>query len=169
MYDYITKELPSILSSASLPLDLSRSSIFGHSMGGHGALTLYLKGDVPYKSCSAFSPICHPTACPWGEKAFGGYLSGGLDEGKKHDATILIGDTKGKKLNILIDSGLADNFYEQKQLLPEDFEEAARKAGHGEEEVKIRLQEGYDHSCELRQKWARIGLGGRLTISVSPS
>lgn len=149
MYSHIVHEIPSVLSEAKLPLDLSRSSIFGHSMGGHGALTLYLReGSNKYKAASAFSPICHPTACPWGEKAFKGYLSGGVEAGKEHDATELIssGTTKGKKLNILIDSGLADNFYEQKQLLPEDFEAAARKAGHGEDEVRVRLQEGYDHS-----------------------
>lgn len=149
MYDHVVKELPQQLEAAGLPIDFSRASIFGHSMGGHGALTLYLKeGDSKYKSCSAFSPICHPTACPWGDKAFKGYLAGGVEEGKAHDATELISKVQGKKLNILIDSGLADNFYQQKQLLPEDFEAAARKAGHGEDEVKIRLQDGYDHSCE---------------------
>lgn len=103
MYDHVTKELPEVIEgSKDIPVDLSRVSIFGHSMGGHGALTLYLKeGDKKYKSASAFSPICHPTACPWGEKAFKGYLAGGVEEGKAHDATELISQSNGKKLNIL--------------------------------------------------------------------
>lgn len=102
MYTHIVSEIPAALQEAKLPIDFSRASIAGHSMGGHGALTLYLKeGDKKYKSASAFSPICHPTACPWGDKAFKGYLEGGVEEGKKHDATELIAGTRGKKLNIL--------------------------------------------------------------------
>lgn len=101
MYDHIVKEIPEQLKAADLPIDFSKSSVFGHSMGGHGALTLYLKGEAGFKSCSAFSPICHPTACPWGEKAFKGYLAGGVEEGKQHDATELVATSKGKKLNIL--------------------------------------------------------------------
>lgn len=103
MYDHVTKELPQVLSAEKgSELDFSRVSIFGHSMGGHGALTIYLKeGTQKYKSVSAFAPITHPTACPWGEKAFGGYLAGGVEEGKQHDATELIAKTSGQKLNIL--------------------------------------------------------------------
>lgn len=119
-------------------------------MGGHGALTLYLKNPTQYKSASAFSPICHPTKCPWGEKAFGNYLDGGVDEGKAHDATELLlkaGGPDKRKLAILIDSGLGDNFYKEKQLLPEDFANAAMEQGYTDEHVTIRLQDGYDHSC----------------------
>lgn len=120
-YDFVTSELPSLLSSLSIPLDLSRSSIFGHSMGGHGALTLYLKSliasspSTAYLSASAFAPIANPTKCQWGEKAFKGYLKGGVDEGKVYDATELIKKVKGKEVKILVDVGTGDQFYKQKQ------------------------------------------------------
>lgn len=121
-------------------------------MGGHGALTLYLREAGAFKSCSAFAPIAHPTAAPWGKKAFGGYFNDAESRGKEHDATELIFklSAESRKLDILIDSGTGDNFYEQKQLLPEDFEAAARKAGYEKSQVQVRLQDGYDHSCELR-------------------
>lgn len=149
MYEFITKELPEVLKSNNLPLDLAKASISGHSMGGHGALTLYLKNPSLYKSASAFAPICHPTKCPWGEKAFSNYLQGGIEEGKANDATELllkVGGPDKRKLNILIDSGLGDNFYNDKQLLPEDFAKAAMDQGYTDEHIAIRLQEGYDHS-----------------------
>jgi len=87
--------------------DFSRQSIFGHSMGGHGALTIYLNslisGTKQYRSCSAFSPICEPSIAPWGQKAFKGYLAGGIEEGKaRYDASVLVGRVKGA-INILID------------------------------------------------------------------
>lgn len=135
MYKFITEELPSFLSS--LPIDTSRSSIFGHSMGGHvrlfpspsfssttdplrlsqGALTLYLKNlsSSLYLSASAFAPITNPTQCPWGEKAFKGYLAGGVDEGKQYDATELLKEAKGKDVKILVDVGTGDQFYKDKQ------------------------------------------------------
>lgn len=84
-------------------------------MGGHGALVLYLRNLDKYRSASAFAPIANPTKAPWGEKAFGGYLKGGIDEGKEYDATELIGQARGKELNIRIDVGTGDNFYKQKQ------------------------------------------------------
>lgn len=118
-------------------------------MGGHGALTLYLKNPDLYRSASAFSPICHPTKCPWGEKAFGNYLEGGVEEGKQNDATELLLKTGGpskRPLHILIDSGLGDNFYKDKQLLPEDFAKAAMEQGYTDDQVAVRLQDGYDHS-----------------------
>ncbi|BGP43034.1 hypothetical protein JCM10450v2_007153 [Rhodotorula kratochvilovae] len=152
MYDFITTELPSLLSQLSLPLDLSRSSIFGHSMGGHGALTLYFKSllasspSTKYLSASAFAPIANPTKCPWGEKAFGGYLAGGTDEGKEYDATELIGKLKGKDLKVLIDVGTGDQFYQQKQLLPENFIAARDAAGFSSSAVSVNLHEKYDHS-----------------------
>lgn len=171
MYEYIVSELPARLKASGLPLvriripplpppprrltdrltalqDTSRASITGHSMGGHGALTLYLREQTRFRSCSAFAPICHPTACPWGQKAFQGYLAGGTEEGKAHDATLLIANQAGKRrLDILIDSGTADDFYKQNQLLPEAFADAAKKAGFGDDQVNVRLQDGYDHSC----------------------
>jgi len=148
MYTHIRDEIPSVLKQNDFPLDFSRQSIFGHSMGGHGALTIYLKNidsSTPYLSASAFAPVSNPTKAPWGEKAFKGYLSGGVEEGKAHDATELVSKVKGK-VNILMDYGDGDKFYQQKQLLPEHFVEAAEKAGHGSNEITSRLQSGYDHS-----------------------
>ncbi|KAL0476983.1 S-formylglutathione hydrolase [Acrasis kona] len=146
MYSYITQELPGLLSKElSDKLDLSRQSIFGHSMGGHGALTLFLKNPGLYKSASAFSPICHPSdpRCQWGQKAFTGYLGSDSSTWKQHDATELIKTYEGPKVEILIDQGSADNFLPQNQLQPEEFEKAAKECGYP---VKVRMQEGYDHS-----------------------
>ncbi len=97
-------------------------------MGGHGALTLYLKNRSSYLSASAFSPICNPTSCEWGKKAFTGYLADGLKEGEQYDATLLLQQTN-QKPNILIDSGTADDFYKQGQLLPENFQKVAAEKG----------------------------------------
>ncbi|GAA5953547.1 hypothetical protein JCM10213_009319 [Rhodosporidiobolus nylandii] len=146
MYTYLTEELPSLLTS--LPLDLSRSSIFGHSMGGHGALTLYLKNlsSKKYLSASAFAPIANPTQCPWGEKAFKGYLAGGLDEGKQYDTTELLKEKKGEDIKILVDVGTGDQFYQQKQLLPENLIAARDAAGFSAEQVEVNLHQNYDHS-----------------------
>ncbi|KAI8615349.1 esterase [Chytriomyces sp. MP71] len=147
MESFITKDLFAALRLLELPLDFSRVSVSGHSMGGHGALTLYLKHRDLFKAASAFSPICNPTQCPWGIKAFNGYFVRGVEEGKKHDATELIKVApKDVKVDILIDSGLADNFYIQHQLLPENFEKAAHAAGFGPDQVAVNLHEGYDHS-----------------------
>ncbi|CBQ69248.1 probable esterase D [Sporisorium reilianum SRZ2] len=141
MYDFVVRELPDKLRD--LPIDTARASITGHSMGGHGALTLYLKNRAAYRSASAFSPICNPTQCAWGKKAFQDYLSGGLDEGKLYDATLLLKDAQGD-VHILIDSGTADDFYKQGQLLPENFRDVAQDKGL--KGVQVRLQDGYDHS-----------------------
>jgi S-formylglutathione hydrolase len=129
METYITRELPSELYKSFPELDSSRVSITGHSMGGHGALTLFLKKPGMYKSVSAFAPICNPSKCPWGEKAFKGYLGEDKEAWKGHDATELVKGWKGEELDILIDVGTADNFYKQKQLLPENFKEAYTEAG----------------------------------------
>lgn len=114
---YITEELPSLIASSDLPIDTKTASIFGHSMGGHGALTLYLNHAGLYKSSSAFAPITNPINAPWGKKAFAGpngndgYLAGGIEEGKKYDATEIIAGKKGEDINILIDTGTGDNLY----------------------------------------------------------
>lgn len=144
MESYITSELPQALWAA-FPdkLDSERVSIFGHSMGGHGALTLFLKHPGMYKSVSAFAPISNPINCPWGQKAFSGYLGDDKEQWKKHDATELVKGWKGKGFKTLIDVGTADNFYKQGQLLPENFEKAAKEAGA---EVEVRYQPEYDHS-----------------------
>lgn len=164
MYSYITSELPGVLRSFD-ELDASRISITGHSMGGHGALTCFMKNPGMYKSVSAFAPIANPSACPWGEKAFGGYL--GEDRGKwaQHDATELVKGWKGP-LEVLIDVGTGDNFYKQKQLLPEHFVEAAEKADV--KGVQLRMQPDYDHSyffmasfADDHVEWAADRLGAK--------
>lgn len=143
MYSYITEELPKALFGHFKELDGSRVSITGHSMGGHGALTLFLKNPGKYKSVSAFAPITNPSKCPWGEKAFSGYFgASNKDKWSQHDATELIKKYSGDT-DILIDVGTGDNFYKQKQLLPENFEAAAKEAG---KKVNVRYQPDYDHS-----------------------
>jgi S-formylglutathione hydrolase len=138
MESYITKELPKALTSEFKELDGSRISISGHSMGGHGALSLFLRNPGMYKSVSAFAPIANPSNCDWGKKAFSGYF--GEDEKSKwaeHDSTELVKKYEGK-FEALIDVGTGDNFYKQGQLLPENFEKASG--------VKVNMREGYDHS-----------------------
>lgn len=142
MYTYITSELPSSLYASFPQLDSSKVSIMGHSMGGHGALTLFLKNPGMYKSVSAFAPISNPKACPWGQKAFTGYLAK-PDEWDAYDATELVKGHKGR-FEALIDVGDGDNFYKQGQLLPENLVEACKiRGGSG---VELRVQPGYDHS-----------------------
>lgn len=153
MYTYITEELPAQLFSEFKELDGGRVSITGHSMGGHGALTLFLKNPGKYKSCSAFAPIANPSECPWGQKAFKGYF--GEDSKEKwaeHDATELVKQWKGK-LELLIDVGTGDNFYKQGQLLPENFIEAAKKAGN-DSGIQLRMQPDYDHSYYFMASFA---------------
>jgi S-formylglutathione hydrolase len=103
MESYITSELPKALFSSFPLLDSSRVSVMGHSMGGHGALTLFLKNPGMYKSVSAFAPIANPSQCPWGEKAFKGYLGDDREQWKRHDATELVQGWKGGQLDMLID------------------------------------------------------------------
>eukprot|EP01083_Nonionella_stella_P094943 266495_1 len=141
MYSYITKELPDLVES-NFPVTMKKS-VFGHSMGGHGALVVYLKNPGLYESVSAFAPICNPSKCPWGEKAFSGYLGDDREEWKQYDACDLVGSFKGKQQSILVDQGMEDGFYPKKQLLPENFVAACEKANHP---LVMRYQEGYDHS-----------------------
>jgi S-formylglutathione hydrolase len=135
MESYITTELLDTLFSDPVfgaYLDRAKGvAITGHSMGGHGALTLYLKHPGLFKSVSAFAPISNPVNCPWGQKAFKGYLGeGNVEEWKKHDATELLRKVPaGTDVKALVDVGLADGFYKQGQLLPENLEAAAKEAG----------------------------------------
>ncbi|TVY30023.1 S-formylglutathione hydrolase [Lachnellula hyalina] len=146
MESYITSELPTQLFASFPSLDSTRQSITGHSMGGHGALTLFLKNPGLYKSVSAFAPISNPVNCPWGQKAFAGYLGEDKDSWKAHDASELLKGYKGKApFETLIDVGTGDNFYKQGQLLPENFVAAAKESGN-EKGVVVRYQDGYDHS-----------------------
>ncbi len=140
MYDYVAEELPAALASITA-LDLSRESISGHSMGGHGALTLALNQPARYRSISAFAPISSPTRCPWGEKALGSYLGNNKASWERHDAALLLSAVETTP-PILVDQGGADNFLEE-QLKPELLQEAV--AGRNLP-VELRLQPGYDHS-----------------------
>lgn len=141
MYDYVTQELPELL-EADLPLIPGLKSISGHSMGGHGALICALKNPDAYQSVSAFSPICNPVNCGWGKGCFGAYLGDDVSAWEQYDATALV--KSGAKVNdILIEQGKADEFYDEKQLLPENFQAACEAAGQS---VTIRMQAGYDHS-----------------------
>jgi S-formylglutathione hydrolase len=143
MYSYVTQELPQLI-DADFATDRQRVGIFGHSMGGHGALVMALKNPERYRSVSAFAPIAAPKSCPWGEKAFTGYL--GADKGRwsAYDATELVAEVKdaARRPAILIDQGSSDQFLE-KQLQPHLFEAAAKKAGYP---LTLRHQTGYDHS-----------------------
>ncbi|WP_017660267.1 S-formylglutathione hydrolase [Baaleninema simplex] len=141
MYSYVTEELPALVAE-SFPVDTSRQSVFGHSMGGHGALVCALRNPSRYQSVSAFAPIAAPTRCPWGEKAFRGYLGENRQDWKLYDASELVGSS-GWNRPILIDQGEADSFLSQGQLLPEVFEDVCKAAGV---EVQLRRQAGYDHS-----------------------
>ncbi len=140
MYDYVTKELPALITGL-FPVDPVKKSITGHSMGGHGALICHLKNPGAYASASAFSPICNPTKCPWGEKAFKGYL-GSVEEGKAYDATELMAAYQGPRAPILVDQGTADGFLKD-QLLPENLKQAAFKAGYP---LSLNMRPLYDHS-----------------------
>lgn len=143
MYDYVTQELPALLAAhLSAQLDLSRVGIMGHSMGGHGALTIALKNPAGYKAVSAFAPICHPTQVPWGVKAFTGYLGEDQSTWAEYDATELLKKYAGPGLPTLVDVGTADNFLPT-QLMPEALEAAAKEKSFP---LTMRMQEGYDHS-----------------------
>lgn len=142
MYTYVTNELPKLVES-NFPVIPGKRSIFGHSMGGHGALISSLKNPGMFCSVSAFAPICNPINCPWGQKAFSGYLGEDRSTWEAYDATELIKKYSGSPLNILIDQGDADEFYICAQLLPDNFLRAAQDSGVP---VKYRLQKGYDHS-----------------------
>ncbi|MGH8193609.1 MAG: S-formylglutathione hydrolase [Woeseiaceae bacterium] len=142
MYDYVTRELPELV-FAEFPGDRARQGIFGHSMGGHGALTIGLKNKSTYRSISAFAPICSPMNCPWGQKAFSQYLGSGKNAWREYDATELvksIGNAKPKN-KILIDQGLADQFLDE-QLHPHLFEAACKAQGVA---FELRRHDGYDH------------------------
>lgn len=140
MYDYVTKELPALV-EREFPADASRVGVFGHSMGGHGALTIHLKNQKKFKTCSAFAPIVAPSQVPWGKKAFSNYLGSDETAWADYDATMLVAKSPSKA-DILIDQGTADNFLDE-QLKPDLFADAATRAG---QKFTLRMQEGYDHS-----------------------
>ncbi|WP_337053502.1 S-formylglutathione hydrolase [Pseudoxanthomonas sp. USHLN014] len=139
MDDYIVEELPALI-EANFPVSDARS-IFGHSMGGHGALAIALRNPQRYRSVSAFSPIVAPTQVPWGQKAFAAYLGEDRAAWKAYDATELV-KTSAPRLPLLIDQGDADEFLEG-QLKPQLFTQAAAEVGYP---ITLRMQPGYDHS-----------------------
>ena len=139
MYSYVTRELPALV-AANLPVRAGATGIFGHSMGGHGALVCALRNPELYRSVSAFAPICAPTQCPWGHKALGNYLGANRGAWRNWDATELVGQ-KALPGKILIDQGTADKFLAE-QLHPHLLEAAARSSG---QKLELRMQPGYDH------------------------
>jgi S-formylglutathione hydrolase len=142
MESYITAELLPLLANA-LPIDADHTGIFGHSMGGHGALTLALRHPGLFRSVSAFAPICAPSQCPWGDKAFTGYLGNDVSAWSEHDATALMRKAAiaPYPAGILVDQGLSDKFLLE-QLHPQLFEEACASVG---QPLTLRRHAGYDH------------------------
>ena len=142
MESYITQELLPLATKA-LPIDAARVGIFGHSMGGHGALTLALKHPALFTSVSAFAPICAPTQCPWGRKAFTGYLGADESDWAAHDASALMSALTAAPYpgGILIDQGLADKFLTE-QLHPQRFADACAAL---DQPLVLRMHAGYDH------------------------
>jgi len=147
MYSYVTRELPALI-EAQLPAQAGMMSIFGHSMGGHGALVCALRNPQQYRSVSAFAPIAAPSQCPWGIKALGNYLGPDRTAWADYDASELVARRTfpGK---ILIDQGSADQFLVE-QLLPDRFSGAAQEAGQA---FELRMQAGYDHGYYFIQSF----------------
>ena len=140
MWTYVTEELPALV-AAEFPVDPARQGVTGHSMGGHGALTVALRHPGRFRSVSAFAPIVAPSQVPWGEKALGGYLGDDRTVWRRHDAVALIEDG-ARHAELLVDVGEADPFVE-KELRPELLERACAEAGIA---LTVRRQPGYDHS-----------------------
>ena len=139
MYSYVTRELPDLV-TAEFPVDGGRMGIFGHSMGGHGALVAGLRNPDRFRTVSAFAPIAAPSHCPWGEKAFGNYLGPDRAAWAAYDATELVAGG-ARTSGILVDQGLDDQFLAT-QLHPDRFEAACRRAG---QKLTLRRHAGYDH------------------------
>jgi S-formylglutathione hydrolase len=140
MYSYVVEELPKII-AANFRADLARSGIMGHSMGGHGALTIALRNPQRYRSVSAFAPICAPSQVPWGTKAFSGYLGDDRARWASHDTVELIRQGRRFPDTLLVDQGTSDKFLKD-QLRPELLTEACKAAG---QPLDLRMHSGYDH------------------------
>lgn len=147
MESYVAEELYDLVIQQ-FAVQAERIGIFGHSMGGHGALTLALKHPEKFKSVSAFAPICAPSQCPWGEKAFSNYLGSDQAEWLKHDATALVQTKTAHFADILIDQGLSDQFYSQ--LNPALFQQACQAVG---QPLTLREHAGYDHGYYFIQSF----------------
>ncbi len=140
MFDYVTQELPSVLATSDLALDHRRTSVSGHSMGGHGALVVALRNPGRYRAVSAFAPISAPSECPWGQKAFSGYLGEDRSTWAAWDACELL-RTAAEPQTLLVDQGGADSFLEE-QLGIDTLEQVCREHGH---DLDLRIRPGYDH------------------------
>lgn len=140
MYDYVSKELPALINEE-FAVDAQQQSISGHSMGGHGALTIALNNPTEFRSVSAFAPIASPLNCPWGEKALSGYLGDDRSQWLAHDSCELIAQAQ-QKIPMLVDQGSADEFLEE-QLKTQLLIDATKQANYP---AQIRYQQGYDHS-----------------------
>ena len=147
MESYVAEELYDLVIQQ-FAVQAERIGVFGHSMGGHGALTLALKHPEKFKSVSAFAPICAPSQCPWGEKAFSNYLGSDQAEWLKHDATALVQTKTAHFADILIDQGLSDQFYSQ--LNPALFQQACQAVG---QPLTLREHAGYDHGYYFIQSF----------------
>ncbi|WP_110975633.1 S-formylglutathione hydrolase [Acinetobacter sp. WCHAc060042] len=147
MESYVAEELYDLVIQQ-FAVQAERIGIFGHSMGGHGALTLALKYPEKFKSVSAFAPICAPSQCPWGEKAFSNYLGSDQAEWLNHDATALVQTKTAQFADILIDQGLSDQFYSQ--LNPALFQQACQAVG---QPLTLREHAGYDHGYYFIQSF----------------
>lgn len=147
MESYVAEELYDLVIQQ-FAVQAERIGIFGHSMGGHGALTLALKHPEKFKSVSAFAPICAPSQCLWGEKAFSNYLGSDQAEWLKHDATALVQKKTAHFADILIDQGLSDQFYSQ--LNPALFQQACQAAG---QPLTLREHAGHDHGYYFIQSF----------------
>lgn len=140
LFSYVTEELPALICAA-FPADRQRHGIFGHSMGGHGALVCALRNPAQYRSVSAFAPVCAPMACPWGQKAFSGYLGPDENAWKHYDATQLLQRNR-LPFEVLVDQGEKDKFLSE-QLKPDLLLEACR---HNGQQIELRRHADYDHS-----------------------
>ena len=159
MCSYVSRELPDVV-AASLPALPTATGIFGHSMGGHGALTIALRNPAKYRSVSAFAPIAAPMHCPWGQKAFANYLGPDQQKWREYDASVLVARAPFPA-RILIDQGTADQFLADQQLLPEEFSAAAAQSG---QELTLRMQPGYDHGYYFIQSFMEDHLNHHAKI-----
>jgi S-formylglutathione hydrolase len=163
MYSYVTRELPQLI-AAEFPADTSRQGIFGHSMGGHGALVCALRNPDRYCSLSAFAPIAAPMQCPWGRKAFSGYLGPDETTWMDYDASVLVAQ-RPFHAAILVDQGTADKFLAE-QLNPEIFADACRRSG---QPFELRMHAGYDHGYYFIQTFMEEHLRWHARqLGVSP-
>ncbi|CAI4230000.1 unnamed protein product [Auanema sp. JU1783] len=146
MYSYVTKDLLDTCSKL-LPMNRNKLGIFGHSMGGHGALVIGLRNPTIFRSISAFAPISNPTSCPWGQKAFSGYLGSNAEEWQKYDASEVLKNYKGEQRDILVHQGTSDNFLDQ--LKPQTLQ------SNEHAKVQLELADGYDHSYYFIQTFIK--------------